>query len=101
MLYEVITVSGNIAIGGTVGVGVAAGISTITKTTSSYIAANAQVTALAKDGDPDNGIPAEDSFTAYTGTFTAGATVNDAQKDSATTSFFTSQIDATTSYNFV
>ena len=77
-------VSGNITGAGVAAVGVAAGISTLTKNTRSYIAGGAKIQAKAN----------RSAFTANTGTFGAGESINDAQQQSVTKSFATAEVDA-------
>ena len=81
-------VSGSITGAGTAAIGASGGVSTITKNTRSWIAADAQIVAKAADG--------EASFTANTGTFDNASSVAQAQQQSVSKSFTTSNANAAT-----
>ena len=83
---ELDVVTGNLTGGVAAAVGVAAGVSVITKSTESYIGSGAEITALGNRG----------FFLANTGAFTDGPMINDAQETSHTRDFQTQNVNAST-----
>lgn len=82
---ELVQVSGNVAGAGTGAGGVAAGIGVVNKTVEAYIASNAVVTALAKDGKA--------GVLANTGAFGAPSAGTNTQQQGASASFKGSSVD--------